>query len=165
MSDYSYHRKFPREWLWLLREELYKEFPDYGDEIDLAYDYLPPVVTHSFIGRLAEKLPSKPQGITLGGVVYLTPHYARMRNKIDASRGAAAAKVYEFGMFAHETYHAIDQELTKDFPLLKGSGKWKWLIKYIGRLVITPNAYTHPMEIPAYEMHKYLKKRAEAENI
>ena len=54
-------------------------------------------------------------------------------------------------MFAHETYHAIEQELT---------GKLKWFTKYLLKLIKTPNAYKHPMEIPAYAFQRYLKKIA-----
>ena len=117
------------------------------------------------IGKLAAKLPSKPQGITIGGIVYLTSNYNRVRNLYHAGGGAEAAKIYEFGMFAHETYHAIDQELTSSFPLLKGSGKWKWLLKYLLKLIKTPDAHKHPMEVPAYSFGKYLKLRAKNSEI
>jgi len=163
-KDESYYRKFPREWISILRLELSKEFPGYDDG-RLLSGYLPPVATTSMIGKLAAKLPSKPQGITIGGIVYLTSNYNRVRNLYHARRGAEAAKIYEFGMYAHETYHAIDQELTSSFPLLKGSGKWKWLLKYLLKLIKTPDAYKHPMEIPAYSFGKYMKLLAENSEI
>jgi len=163
-KDTSYYRKFPREWIFFLRDELAKEFPGYTDG-RLLTGYLPPVATKSMIGKLAAKLPSRPEGITIGGVIYLTPHYVRVRNLYNAGRGAEAAKIYEFGMYAHETYHAIDQELTGSFPLLKGSGRWKWFIKYVIRLIKTPNAYKHPMEIPAYSFGKYMKLLVENSEI
>ena len=118
-KDESYYQKFPREWIYFLKDELAKEFPDYTSG-KLLSGHLPPVSVKSFTGKVAAKFPSRPEGITLGGVIYLTPHYARVRNLFHAASGAEAAKIYEFGMYAHETYHAIDQELTKDFPLLKG---------------------------------------------
>jgi len=163
-KDASYYRKFPREWIFFLKNELAKEFPGYADG-RLLTGYLPPVATTSMIGKLAAKLPSRPEGITIGGVIYLTPHYVRVRNLYNAGRGAEAAKIYEFGMFAHETYHAIDQELTSSFPLLKGSGKWKWFVKYVLKLIKTPDAHKHPMEIPAYSFGKYMKLLAENSEI
>ena len=54
-------------------------------------------------------------------------------------------------MYAHETYHAIDQEQT---------GYLKWFIKYILKLIKTPNAWNHPMEKPAYAFQKHLKQLA-----
>ena len=159
-KDDLFYTKFPREWISLLKKELIKEFSGYKSG-KLLTGYLPPVSKSSLTGKIAMRFPSKPEGITLGGVIYLTPHYARVRNLYNAASGAEAAKIYEFGMYAHETYHAIDQELTKDFPLLKGSGKWKWFIKYVGRLVKTPNAYKHPMEKPAYSFQKHMKALAE----
>ena len=158
-KDTGYYQKFPEEWVYFLKDELAREFPEYTSE-KLLNGYLPPVCRKSLVGKIASKFPSKPEGITLGGVVYLTPHYMRVRNLFHAGSGAEAAKIYEFGMYAHETYHAIDQELTPDFPFLKGSGKWKWLMKYIARLIKTPNAYKHPMEIPAYLFQKHLKSLA-----
>ena len=163
-KDTGYYRKFPREWIFFLKDELAKEFPEYTDG-RLLTGYLPPVATTSMIGKLAAKLPSRPEGITIGGVIYLTPHYVRVRNLYNAGRGAEAAKIYEFGMFAHETYHAIDQELTSSFPLLKGSGKWKWFVKYVLKLIKTPDAHKHPMEIPAYSFGKYMKLLAENSEI
>ena len=162
-KDESYHQKFPREWIYFLKNELSKEFPDYTSGKILT-GYLPSVSTKSLTGKIAAKFPSRPEGITLGGVIYLTPHYTRVRNLFHAARGAEAAKIYEFGMYAHETYHAIDQELTSDFPLLKGSGRWKWFIKYVLRLIKTPNAYKHPMEKPAYSFQKHMKLLAEKTN-
>ena len=155
-KDTTYYRKYPKEWISILRLELSKEFPGYDDG-RLLSGYLPPVATSSTLGKLAAKLPSRPEGITLGGVIYYTPHYVRVRNLYNAGRGAEAAKIYEFGMYAHETYHAIDQELTSSFPLLPGSGPWKWFIKYVLRLIKTPNAYKHPMEVPAYGFQRYIK--------
>ena len=159
-KDDIYYQKFPREWIYFLKDELAKEFPEYTSG-KLLTGYLPPVAKTSLIGKIAAKFPSRPEGITLGGVVYLTPHYARVRNLYSAASGAEAAKIYEFGMYAHETYHAIDQELTDDFPILNGSGKWKWLLKYILRLIKTPNAYKHPMEKPAYSFQKHMKYMVE----
>jgi len=163
-KDTGYYRKFPREWIFFLKDELAKEFPEYTDG-RLLTGYLPPVATTSMIGKLAAKLPSRPEGITIGGAIYLTPNYNRVRNLYHAGSGAEAAKIYEFGMFAHETYHAIDQELTSSFPLLKGSGKWKWLLKYLLKLIKTPDAHKHPMEVPAYSFGKYLKLRAKNSEI
>ena len=149
--------EFPEAWGFFLKEELTKEFPGNTNGKIIR---LPPVTRNSTIGKMAAYLPSKPEGITIGGVVHLTKHYNKVRNLYHAESGAKAAKIYEFGMFAHETFHAVDQEHTTDFPLLKGSGKWKWLIKYIARLIITPNAYKHPMEKPAYAFQKYMKHKA-----
>ena len=159
-KDDSFYRKFPQDWVYFLREELTKEFPEYKSD-KLPLGYLPPVVKGTIISKIATRFPSRPEGITVGGVIHLTPHYNRVRNLYDAASGAKAAKIYEFGMYAHETYHAIDQELTKNFPLLKRSGKWKWFIKYVARLVKTPNAYKHPMEKPAYSFQKRMKSLAE----
>ena len=159
-KDGSYYRKFPKEWISILQLELSKEFPGYDDG-RLLSGYLPPVAATSILGKLAAKLPSSPEGITLGGVVYYTPHYARVRNLSHAARGAEAAKIYEFSMYTHETYHAIDQELTSPFPLLPGSGPWKWFLKYVLRLIKTPDAHKHPMEIPAYAFQRYVKVLAE----
>ena len=158
-KDDSYYRKFPQDWIYFLREELTKEFPEYKSD-RLPPGYLPPVVKGTIISKIATRFPSRPEGITVSGVIHLTPHYNRVRNLYDAASGAKAAKIYEFGMYAHETYHAIDQELTKDFPVLKGSGKWKWFMKYVLRLVKTPNAYKHPMEKPAYSFQKRMKSLA-----
>ena len=156
MSDFGFVLKFPQKWNYFLRRELMKAQPRYGTG-ELLSGYLPPVSKESLIGRIAAKFPSRPQGITIGGTIYLTPHYARMRNLVNAASGAEEAKLYEFGMYAHEAYHAIEQELTKDFPLLRGSGKWKWFIKYVARLIKTPDAHKHPMEIPAYNFQKHMK--------
>jgi|TARA_R110000823_G_scaffold243702_2_gene367882 hypothetical protein len=159
-KDDSYYRKFPQDWIYFLRSELTKEFPEYESD-RLLSGYLPPVSKSSIIGKIAARFPSRPEGITIAGVIYLTHHYDRVRNLYDAASGAKAAKIYEFGMYAHETYHAIDQELTKDFPLLKRSGRWKWFIKYVARLIKTPNAYKHPMEKPAYSFQKRMKSLAQ----
>ena len=159
-KDELFYKKFPREWISLLKDELAKEFPDYTSG-RLLSGHLPSVSKSSCPGKIAMRFPSRPEGITLGGVIYLTPHYVRVRNLYNAASGAEAAKIYEFGMYAHETYHAVDQELTKDFPLLKGSGKWKWFMKYVLRLIKTPNAYKHPMEKPAYSFQKHMKSLAE----
>jgi len=159
-KDENYYRKFPKEWIFFLKDELAEEFPGYTDGT-LLTGYLPPVAKTSLTGKIAARFPSRPEGITLGGVIYLTPHYNRVRNLFHAARGAKAAKIYEFGMYAHETYHAIDQELTKDFPFLKESGRWKWFMKYVLRLIKTPNAYKHPMEKPAYSFQKHMKLLAE----
>jgi len=158
-KDELYYRKFPRDWIYFLRDELAKEFPEYASG-KLLNGYLPPVSKGTIISRIAARFPSRPEGITIGGVIHLTHHYNRVRNLYDAASGAKAAKIYEFGMYAHEAYHAIDQELTDDFPILNGSGKWKWLLKYILRLVKTPNAYKHPMEKPAYSFQKRMKSLA-----
>ena len=152
-----HENEFPKAWCFFLKDELTKEFHGYTEDEIIC---LPPVTRNSIIGKMAAYLPSKPEGITIGGVVHLTKHYNKVRNLKHAESGAKAAKIYEFGMFAHETFHAVDQEHTADFPLLKGSGKWKWLIKYIARLIITPNAYKHPMEKPAYAFQKYMKLMA-----
>jgi len=63
-------------------------------------------------------------------------------------------------MFAHETYHAIEQELTKKVRFLGltiMSGKTKWFLKYFLNLLKTPNAYKHPMEKLAYAFQKHMK--------
>ena len=153
MKQYDYYLKFPKYWVQTLREELHKEFPLFPGDFDLRslVNYLPPVVTESKIGKLAGKLPSKPEGITLWGTIYYTPKYPEVMAKYQSKYGSDEALVYEFGMYAHETYHAIDQELT---------GKLTWFTKYILRLIKTPNAYKHPMEKPAYAFQSYLKKIA-----
>ena len=117
----------------------------------------------SWVGSLAARLPSKPQGITIGGVIYYTPHYPNTKKKFLEAHGEEEAKLYEFGMYAHEAYHAIEQEITPntrflDVPIL--SGKTKWLIKYIFNLIKTPNAYKHPSEIPAYGFQSKMKNLA-----
>ena len=163
-KDECYYMKFPQDWVYFLKDELSREFPDYSSD-KLLSGYLPPVSKTSTIGKIAAKFPSRPEGITIGGIIYLTHHYNRVRNLYHAASGAKAAEIYEFGMYAHETYHAIDQELTKDFPLLKRSGRWKWFMKYVARLIKTPNAYKHPMEKPAYSFQKRLKALAMHTNI
>tara|TARA_R110000824_G_scaffold164237_1_gene340401 strand:- start:694 stop:1170 length:477 start_codon:yes stop_codon:yes gene_type:complete len=153
MKQYDYYLKFPPFWVQTLREELRKEFPLYPGDFDLRgeINYLPPVVSNSKVGKIAGRLPSKPEGITLWGAIYYTPNYPVVLTKYQQKYGEAEALVYEFGMFAHETYHAIEQELT---------GKLKWFTKYLLKLIKTPNAYKHPMEIPAYAFQRYLKKIA-----
>jgi len=71
-KDESYYRKFPREWIYFLKDELSKEFPDYNSG-KLLTGYLPPVSKSSLIGKIAARFPSRPEGITLGGIIYLTP--------------------------------------------------------------------------------------------
>jgi hypothetical protein len=158
-KDECYYKKFPQGWVYFLKDELAKEFPDYSSD-RLLSGYLPPVSKTSTIGKMAAKFPSRPEGITIAGVIYLTHHYDRVRNLHHAASGAKAAKIYEFGMYAHEAYHAVDQELTPDFPFLKRSGRWKWFIKYVARLIKTPNAYKHPMEKPAYIFQRRMKSLA-----
>tara|TARA_R100000152_G_C6762077_1_gene186297 strand:- start:610 stop:1110 length:501 start_codon:yes stop_codon:yes gene_type:complete len=154
-KDYSYYEKFPAGWIKKLREELHLEFgPDFwsgGSAIDGKVDKLPPVVMRSFIGKIASFFPSKPQGITLWGTIYFTPHYPEMSKKFRELKGQDEAFIYEFGMYAHETYHAVDQKI---------QGRLKWFIKYILRLIKTPNAYKHPMEQPAYAFQNHLKRVA-----
>ena len=119
----------------------------------------------SWIGRLAAKLPSKPQGITIGGVIYYTPHYPNTKKKFLEAQGEEGARLYEFGMYAHEAYHALEQELTpnwKIFSIPMLSGKTRWFIKYVLNLIKTPNAYKHPSEIPAYEFQAKMKSLAHA---
>ena len=41
-KDESYYKKFPREWVYFLKDELAKEFPDYTSG-KLLSGYLPPV--------------------------------------------------------------------------------------------------------------------------
>lgn len=152
-KTYDYEKKFPVGWVKTLRMELHKEFGVYPNVFmeEGRPEYLPPVVKKSLVGRLAGKLPSKPEGITLWGTIYYTPNYPVVLDKYQNKYGEAEATVYEFGMYAHETYHAIEQEIT---------GKVKWFTKYIFNLIKTPNAYKHPMEIPAYEFQKFLKSQA-----
>ncbi len=64
--------------------------------------------------------------------------------------------LYEFEMFAHESYHAVEQEIT---------GKLKWFIKYVLKLIKTPNAYKHPMEKPAYAFARKLTSLARESTI
>jgi len=153
MAQSNYYEKFPPYWVQTLRDELHKEFPLYPGDFNLRNkpNYLPPVVTESKIGKWAGKLPSKPEGITLWGTIYYTPKYPVVMAKYRDKYGDDEGLVYEFGMYAHETYHAIDQELT---------GKLTWFTKYILRLIKTPSAYKHPMEKPAYAFQSYLKKIA-----
>jgi hypothetical protein len=153
LRNHGYYLKFPPGWVKTLRMELQKEFNGYPNRFSEAGEiqYLPPVVTKSKLGKFAGWLPSKPQGITIWGTIYYTPNYPVVLKSYKDGRGDAEALVYEFGMYAHETYHAIEQELT---------GKLRWFIKYIARLIKTPNAYRHPMEIPAYEFQDFLKRAA-----
>lgn len=157
LRDHGYYLKFPPGWVKSLRLELKKEFKEYPIHFATAgeIEYLPPVVTKSTLGKFAGKLPSKPQGITLWGTIYYTPNYPVVLKSYKDNRVNSEALVYEFGMYAHEAYHAIEQELT---------GKLKWFIKYVARLIKTPNAYKHPMEIPAYEFQNYLKRVARQSN-
>ena len=150
-ENYHYHHKFPKPWVNSLRRELHSEFlPVWsgGTALDGILTKLPPVVENSKIGRVAGRLPSKPEGISLWGKIYYTPNYPKVRNKYRAHHGHDAALIYEFGMYAHETYHAVEQILT---------GKSKWFIKYVLRLIKTPNAWKHPMEIPAYDFQSKMK--------
>jgi len=175
--NYGYHAKFSGEWLDMLRYELAQAFPSYADmdipSARIEYNphdrtsYLPPVDDSSWVGWLAAKLPLKPQGITIGGVIYYTPHYPTTKKKyldgLPGKYGEKSARIYEFGMYAHEAYHAIEQEVTPNtrflgIPIL--SGKTKWLIKYIFNLVKNPNAYKHPSEIPAYKFQSKMKNLA-----
>ena len=166
--NHKYHTKFPLVWVAILRHELYNEFPMTSlDQPDLM-SYLPPVDDSSWVGRLAAKLPSKPQGITIGGVIYYTPHYPTTKKKfldgLPGKYGEKSAQLYEFGMYAHEAYHAVEQEMIPNFkiagiPIL--SGKTKWLMRYINNLIKMPNAYTHPAEVPAYDFQRKLKALAE----
>ena len=152
MKDYDYIVKFPLGWRNYLRDELRKEFGTYQcSTSDGSYRYYHPVVTTSIVGTIAAKLPSKPEGITLWGTIYYTPHYPRMKNLFQSRQGDREALIYEFGMFAHESYHAVEQEII---------GKLKWFIKYLSKLIITPNAYNHPMEKPAYAFQDKLTSLA-----
>jgi hypothetical protein len=160
-KNFHYHKKFPPYWVQMLKDELAKELSGYSD----FSGYLPPVKEHSIIGTLAGKLPSKPQGITIGGTIYYTPRYPVVKERFRAAHGGEESLIYEFGMYAHETFHAIDQEVTKRLRILDVtvmSGKVRWFTKYILKLLKTPNAKTHPMEIPAYQFQKYLKTLARA---
>ena len=176
--NYGYHAKFSGEWLDILRYELSREFPTYADmtvpSARIEYNpsdrtsYLPPVDDSSWVGSLAAKLPSKPQGITIGGVIYYTPHYPNTKKKFLLAHGEGEAKLYEFGMYAHEAYHALEQELTpnwKIFSIPMLSGKTRWFIKYVLNLIKTPNAYKHPSEIPAYEFQAKMKNLAHTAKI
>ena len=58
-KDVRYYRRYPEEWIYFLKDELAKEFPDFASE-KLLPSYLPPVATSSLVGKLAAKLPSKP---------------------------------------------------------------------------------------------------------
>jgi hypothetical protein len=156
-KDYGYHLKFPNTWRVLLTDALgntfgssYFLYTSYKKSHD-SISYFPPVNSSSWIGKIAGKFPSKPQGITLWGTIYYTPGYPKVRNKYEAKYGKESARLYEFGMYAHETYHAIEQEI---------HGKLKWFIKYIFNLVKTPNAYSHPMEKPAYQFQEDMKQAA-----
>jgi len=160
-KNYHYHEKFPLYWVQTLKDELAKEFARYSD----FPGYLPPVKERSVIGTLAGKLPSKPQGITIGGTIYYTPRYPVVKDKFRVAHGDQESLIYEFGMYAHETFSAIDQEVTNTLRILGVkvmSGKVRWFATYVLKLMKTPNAKTHPMEIPAYEFQKYLKNLARA---
>jgi len=160
-KNYQYYEKFPLYWVQTLRDELSKEFMGYSE----MFGYLPPVKEHSVIGTIAGNLPSKPQGITIGGTIYYTPRYPVVTEKFREKYGDEESLIYEFGMYAHETFHAIDQEVTKPLRILDVkllSGKVRWFATYVLKLMKTPNAKTHPMEIPAYELQKYLKGLARA---
>ena len=153
MKNYGYYLKFPPGWVKTLRKELHLEFGVWsgGSHVDGDVNHLPPVNLDSKIGKIAGKFPSKPQGITLWGTIYYTPSYPEKARKFKLNRGDDEALIYEFGMYAHETYHAIDQEQT---------GYLKWFIKYILKLIKTPTAWNHPMENPAYAFQKHLKQLA-----
>ena len=159
-----YEQHFPSSWQFALREGLHKEIPKYPAELytqGKRVKYLPPVEEDSILGKIAGFFPSKPQGITLWGVIYYTPSYPNVKEKFHQKYGEREALVYEFGMYAHETYHAIDQELTKGLRFLGlpiMSGKTTWFLKYFLNLIKTPNAYKHPMEKPAYGFQKYMKE-------
>jgi hypothetical protein len=159
-----YEQHFPSSWQFALRECLHKEFLDYPVRLyeqGKHAHYLPPVEEDSMIGKIAGLFPSKPQGITLWGTIYYTPSYPTVKEKLRKKYGDEEALVYEFGMYAHETYHAIEQELTKRVRFLGltiMSGKAKWFLKYFLNLLKTPNAYKHPMEKPAYAFQKYMKE-------
>jgi hypothetical protein len=152
-KNFGYYLKFPPGWVKTLRDELHKEFLIYPGffESDGRPNYLPPVVTKSITGKIAGQLPSKPEGITLWGTIYYTPKYPVVMKKFIDQYGEDEGLIYEFGMYAHETYHAIDQEIT---------GKIKWFTEYILRLIKTPNAWKHPMEKPAYSFQDNLKRAA-----
>jgi hypothetical protein len=159
----QYEQHFPPSWQFALREGLHREFKDYPAELysqGKRLKYLPPVKELSLIGKIAGFFPSKPQGITLWGTIYYTPSYPKVKEQFHESRGEREALVYEFGMYSHETYHAIDQELTLGVHLLGIqiiSGKSKWFLKYFVNLLKTPNAWNHPMEKPAYAFQKHMK--------
>jgi len=162
-KNLRYEQHFPSSWQFALREGLHQEFLEYPAELYVKgkrVKYLPPVEEDSIIGKIAGLFPSKPQGITLWGVIYYTPSYPKVKEKFRKKYGDREALVYEFGMYAHETYHAIEQELTKEVRFLGlpiTSGKTKWFIKYFLNLLKTPNAYKHPMEKPAYAFQGYMK--------
>ena len=154
MKIYDYAlKKFPEGWVKNLQQELHKEFGIYPVYFSCQGrdNYLPPVVKSSILGKIAGKFPSKPQGITIWGTIYYTPSYPVVMQDFIDNCGEEEGLVYEFGMYSHETYHAIEQELT---------GKTRWFIKYIFNLIKTPNAHKHPMEIPAYAFQQYLKRIA-----
>ena len=153
MKNYGYHLKFPNGWIKTLRKELHKSFGVWsgGTAVDGDVNHLPPVDLDSKIGKIANKFPSKPQGITLWGTIYYTPSYGIVKKKFQLNRGEEEALIYEFGMYAHETYHAIDQQQ---------AGHLKWFIKYVLKLIRTPNAWNHPMEKPAYAFQNHLKQLA-----
>ena len=159
-----YEQHFRSSWQFALREGLHKEFPKYPADLykqGKRVKYLPPVEEDSILGKIAGFFPSKPQGITLWGVIYYTPSYPKVKEKFHQKYGEREALVYEFGMYAHETYHAIDQALTKGLRFLGlpiMSGKTTWFLKYFLNLIKTPNAYKHPMEKPAYGFQKYMKE-------
>ena len=158
-----YEQHFPPSWQFALREGLHREFTDYPAELyaqSKHLKYLPPVKERSLIGKIAGLFPSKPQGITLWGTIYYTPSYPKVKERFFKSHGEREALVYEFGMYSHETYHAIDQELTQGVRLLGVqviSGKSKWFLKYLVNLLKTPNAWKHPMEKPAYAFQRHMK--------
>lgn len=158
-----YEQHFPPSWQFTLRENLNKEFNSYPAEMyhqGKRVKYLPPVRERSLIGKIAGLFPSKPQGITLWGTIYYTPHYPKVKEHFFKKHGEQEALVYEFGMYSHETYHAIDQELTQGVRFLGIqiiSGKSKWFLKYLVNLLKTPNAWNHPMEKPAYAFQKHMK--------
>ena len=152
----DYYLKFPVGWIKLLREELRKSFPKYNR----LNGWLPPVNETSWFGKVAALFPSRPQGITIGGVINYTPVYPERKAEFLTKLGESEAFLYEFGMYAHETYHAVDQEVTKSISLCKLpllSKYNRWLLTYLLRGIKTPNPYKHPMEYPAYEFQERLK--------
>ena len=79
-----YEQHFPSSWQFALREGLHKEFPKYPAELytqGKRVKYLPPVEEDSILGKIAGFFPSKPQGITLWGVIYYTPSYPKVKEK------------------------------------------------------------------------------------
>jgi hypothetical protein len=152
----DYYLKFPVGWIKLLRNELHKSFPKYRK----LKEWLPPVNEKSRIGKVARFFPSRPQGITIGGVINYTPIYPERKTEFFLKVGEPEAFLYEFGMYAHEAYHAVDQELTNSLSLCKLpllSKYNRWLLTYILRGIKTPNPYNHPMEYPAYAFQERLK--------